>query len=79
MNYSEYFSRRDRDLPAPKFTHGSRVFAKFEKVPVAGTVLREQSNQVLIHLDLPIQTKQVVHNVVWVPTNDVRKMKELVI
>jgi len=77
MNNSEYFAQRDRNLPAPKFEHGSRVFARFEGVPAAGTVLREQVNQVLIYLDLPVKTKYATHTVVWVPVDDVRKMKEL--
>jgi hypothetical protein len=79
MNYTDHFARRDADLPVPKFAHGTRVFAKFQGVPAAGSVLREHSDQVLIHLDLPIQTKQATHNVVWVPVKDARKMKELVI
>ena len=79
MNYADYFAQRDRDLPTPKFAHGSRVFAKFAGVPAAGSVLREHSDRVLIHLDLPIQTEQTTHNVVWVPVEDARKMKELAI
>jgi len=79
VNYADYFARRDRDLPAPRFAHGTRVFAKFQGVPAAGTVLREQLGRVLIHLDLPVQTKQDIHWIVWASIKDTRKMKELVI
>jgi hypothetical protein len=77
MDYATYFAQRDRSKPTPKFAHGTRVFAKFSGVPVAGTVIREQSNRVLIHLDLPVQINKVIHCVVWAAVKDARKMKEL--
>jgi hypothetical protein len=45
-------------------------------VPFIGTVVREQEKRVLVHADLPVKVKQDIHNIMWVPTKDVKQLVE---
>ena len=76
MGYVEYFANKNKDTPRPKFDLGTRVFGRFAGVPFIGTVVREQEKRVLVHVDLPVKVKQDIHNVLWVPTKDVKKLVE---
>ena len=54
---AEYF---ERERPKPFFEFGTRVFGKYNKIPIIGTVYgdgminEEQGPRLTIHLDLPI-------------------------
>ena len=76
MGYVEYFANKNKDTPRPKFDLGTRVFGRFAGVPFIGTVVREQEKRVLVHADLPVKVKQDIHNVMWVPTKDVKQLVE---
>ena len=76
MGYAEYFANKNKDTPRPKFNLGTRVFGRFAGVPFIGTVVREQEKRVLVHADLPVKVKQDIHNVMWVPTKDVKQLVE---
>lgn len=72
MNMAEEFALRDKDIPKPKYNYGDRVFARFEKIPVLGMVVRETDKIVMIHVDLPFKVKDVIHNIVQVPVKAVK-------
>lgn len=76
MGYAEYFANKNKDAPGSKFDLGSRVFGRFAGVPFIGTVVREQEKRVLVHADLPVKVKQDIHNIMWVPTKDVKQLVE---
>jgi hypothetical protein len=76
MGYAEYFADKNKDTPRPKFDLGTRVFGRFTGVPFIGTVVRAQEKRVLVHADLPVKVKQDIHNVMWVPTKDVKQLVE---
>ena len=76
MGYAEYFANKNKDIPRPKFDLGTRVFGHFTGVPFIGTVVREHDKQVLVHADLPLKVQQDIHNVMWIPTKDVKQLVE---
>ena len=76
MGYAEYFANKNKDTAQPKFDCGTRVFGRFIGVPFIGTVVRAHDNRVLIHVDLPVMVKQDIHNILWVPTKDVKQLVE---
>ena len=76
MGYAEYFANKNKDNPRPKFDLGTIVFGRFAGVPFIVTVVREQEKRVLVHADLPVKVKQDIHNVMWVPTKDVKQLVE---
>jgi hypothetical protein len=76
MGYAEYFADKNKDTPRPKFNLGTRVFGRYAGVPFIGTVVREQDKRVLVHADLPVKVRQDIHNVMWVPTKDVKQLVE---
>ena len=76
-NLTDYFARRDADLPKPKYHYGDRVFGRWNNVPFAGSVVREQNRQLLVLLDLPFKYEDQVHNIVRVSRNDVDLLKVL--
>ena len=71
---AEQFAKRDKDIPPPKFNYGDRVFSKFRSVPFIGMVIRETDSMVLIHVDLPIKLKGVIHNIITVPVKGIKKL-----
>jgi len=72
MNMAEEFALRDKDIPKPKYNYGDRVFARFQKIPVLGMVVRETDKIVMIHVDLPFKVKDVIHNIIHVPVKSVK-------
>ena len=75
----EYFEARDKDKPKPKWVNGDRVFGKIGKIPVLGSVVREDyedPKMVLCMLDLPVSIEGIVKSVVLVPS---KSMKRLVV
>ena len=71
---TEYFAKRD--IVRPKYDIGDRVYAKWNKIPVVASVLREENNQVLMQPDLPVKFNSVYHNILSVPVKDVKPLKE---
>jgi len=71
-NLAEYFERKHRDLPKPKYANGARVFGHWNKIPFMGTVVRNQNKTVLVHVDLPIKHNDNIHNVLHLSQMDVK-------
>ena len=77
----DYFEKRDADKPKPKWVYGDRVFAKLDKVPVVGMVIREDyddSSMVLCHLDLPVKDGDEYKWIVRVPSKGMKRLKEII-
>ena len=75
----DYFEKRDANLPKPKWVSGDRIFGRIGKIPVLGSVVREDyndPNMVLCMLDLPVSIEGTVKSVVLVPS---KSMKRLVV
>lgn len=82
MNYKEYFEKRDAGLPKPKWVYGDRVFAKFDKIPTVGMVIRETlgddgNKTVLVHADLPVKIGKSIRSILSVNPRDIKRLKEL--
>lgn len=76
-NLADYFANRDRDLAKATYDIGDRVYAKWNKIPVVASVLREENLMVLMQPDLPLLYKGVIQNILTVPVKDVKLLKEL--
>lgn len=76
-SYKDYFEKRDKDLPVPKFVYGDRVFSKYKFVPLIGMVIRETENNVLVHADLPIRDGDEIRYVVFVPVRKTKRLKDM--
>lgn len=74
-SYAEYFANRDSDLPKEKFKIGDRVFGFWNKIPVAGSVLRDVEAEVLIQTDLPVKSKTGYHTILTLKQKDVKLLK----
>lgn len=74
-NYAEYFAARDADKPNPKYNYGDRVFGFWNKVPFAGSVIREAEKVVLVQTDLPLRYNEATHNILSVAQKDVKLLK----
>lgn len=74
---AEYFANRDRDLPKEKFYIGDRVFGFWDKIPVAGSVLRDVEGEVMIQTDLPVKSKTGYHTILSLKQKDVKLLKEI--
>lgn len=72
---AEYFAKRDADLPKAKFEIGDRVFGFWNKLPVAGSVLRDVEAEVLIQADLPIKYKDGYFTILTLKQKDVKLLK----
>ena len=75
----DYFEKRDADKPKPKWVSGDRIFGRIGKIPVLGSVVREDyedPKMVLCMLDLPVSIEGIVKSVVLVPS---KSMKRLVV
>ena len=76
-NQTDYFERIGYK---PKYFLGDRVFGKWNKIPFIGsvgndTVINEiEGPRISILLDLPINYKDVVHNIVIVKHKDIKKL-----
>ena len=73
---AEYFANRDADLPKEKFYIGDRVFGFWNKIPVAGSVLRDVEAEVMIQTDLPVKFENGHFTILKVPQKDVKLLKE---
>ena len=77
-SYAEYFKKNRYN---PKYFLGDRVSGIWNKIPFAGTVGNDSvvdpdvGPRVSVFLDLPICYKGQVHNIVWLPTKSVKKIK----
>ena len=74
-NLTNYFVRRDADLPKPKYNSGDRVFGKWNRIPFIASVVREESGEVLVHSDLPIKQGQELCHILRLPIKDVKLLK----
>jgi hypothetical protein len=74
MNLAEQFAKRDAHLPKPKWVYGDRVFAKYEKFPLVGMVVRQNEQGVLIHSDLPLALEEGIRHVVYCKLKTVKKL-----
>lgn len=71
-NLTNYFTRRDADLPRPKYNSGDRVFGHWNAIPFVGSVVREIAPLVMIHADLPIKYEGAVHNIISPRLKDIK-------
>ena len=79
VSLKDYFEKRDANKPKPKWVSGDRIFGRIGKIPVLGSVVREDYNDpkmVLCMLDLPVSIEGNVKSVVLVPS---KSMKRLVV
>ena len=74
---TDYFLRRDADLPRPRYQYGDRVFARLGPVPLVGMVIREVQGTVLVHSDLPVRVEEQVRHIVSVPVKTVSRLVEI--
>ena len=71
-NLTDYFVRRDADLPEPKYRSGDRVSGRWNGIPFVGSVVRETAPMVMIHVDLPIKHEGTVYNIISVNLQDIK-------
>ena len=77
-SYAEYFKN---NRYSPKFFLGDRVSGIWHKIPFVGTVGNDsvvdpdEGPRVSVFLDLPIRHSGEVHNIIWMPTRSVKKLK----
>jgi len=77
VTQTEQFLQRDANLPKPKYNYGDRVFARLNKVPLVGMVIREVNNTVLVHSDLPVKVEDQVRNIVSVPIKGITRLVDI--
>ena len=76
-NYAEYF---ESNRSQPTWFIGDRVSGRWNKIPFIGTVGNENvindtdGPRVSVFLDLPIQYKGTVHNIIIVGPADLTKL-----
>lgn len=71
---TQYFERRDADLPRPKYNSGDRVSGHWNRIPFVGTVVREIAPLAMIQVDLPIKYEGAVHNIISPQLKDVKRL-----
>jgi hypothetical protein len=71
---TQYFERRDADLPKPKYNSGDRVFGHWNQIPFVGSVVREIAPLVMIQVDLPIKHDGTVHNIITPRLKDIKRL-----
>jgi hypothetical protein len=75
---SEYFSL---NRYKPKFEFGTRIYAKWNKIPFVGTVYNDtvvselEGPKLSIQLDLPLMFKEKVYTRLSVPVDSVKEIK----
>lgn len=72
---ADYFAKREADMPKEKFQMGDRVFGFWNKIPVAGSVLRDVNREVMIQTDLPVKSKTGYHTILTLNQKDVKLLK----
>jgi hypothetical protein len=73
---ADYFEKRDAEMPKAKFHIGDRIFGFWNKIPVAGSVLREVNREVLVQTDLPVKSKNGYYTILTLNQKDVKLLKE---
>ena len=76
-SYKDYFEKRDKDLPKPKWVYGDRVFSYYKSIPLVGMVVRQVDKQVLVHSDLPIVDGKEIRFVIFVPEKKTKRLKDM--
>ena len=74
-NLTDYFARRDADLPKPRYNSGDRVFGHWNQIPFVGSVIREIAPLAMIHVDLPVKYEGVVHNIISPRLKDIKRLE----
>ena len=72
---TDYFANRDKDLPKAKFFIGDRIIGKWNKIPVVGSVLREENREVMIQSDLPVKFKNSYQTILTLKQTNVKLLK----
>lgn len=74
---TDYFNK---DPYKPKYYIGDRVFGYWNKIPFVATVGNDRTKvggdpnpEVVVHLDLPIQVKGVVHTMLILKHKDIKQ------
>ena len=77
----EQFEAREALKPKPKWVYGDRIFAKYNKIPIVGMVIREDyedRSMVLVHSDLPVKDgDEELRWVFLVPSKSIKQLKEI--
>ena len=73
---TNYFARRDADLPRPKYNSGDRVFGHWNQIPFVGSVVREIAPWVMVHVDLPVRHEGATNNIITPRLKDIKLLKE---
>lgn len=77
-NLARYFEEK---AYKPKWSIGDRVTGVWNKIPFVGSVGNDtlinelQGPRVSVHLDLPIKSQGVVHNILFVKPKDLKVFK----
>ena len=72
---TNYFNSRNADLPKPKYNSGDRVFGHWNKIPFIGSVIRELTPLVMVHVDLPIRYENNIHNIITPSLKDIKLLE----
>jgi hypothetical protein len=72
---TDYFARRDADLPRPKYNSGDRVFGYWNRIPFVGSVVREIAPLIMIQVDLPVKYEGTVHNIISPKLKDIKRLE----
>lgn len=72
---TRYFENRDADLPKPKYNSGDRIFGRWNRIPFIASVVREESGEVLVHSDFPVQHAGEISYILRLPIKDVKLLK----
>ena len=74
---TDQFLKRDAHLPKPKYSYGDRVFARLNKVPVVGMVIRQVGDTVLVHSDLPLKIQDQIKYIVSIPIKGITRLVDM--
>jgi len=79
-NQTDYFERIGYK---PEYYIGERVFGHWNKIPFIGTVGNDtvinhiEGPRISIHLDLPIVFDKIIHNIIVVKHEDIKRLKSI--
>jgi len=79
-NQTDYFERIGYK---PEYYIGERVFGHWNKIPFIGTVGNDtvinhiEGPRISIHLDLPIVFDKIIHNIIIVKHEDIKRLKSI--
>ena len=77
VTQTDQFLQRDAHLPKPKYNYGDRVFARLNKVPVVGMVIRQVEDTVLVHSDLPLRVEEQIRYIVSIPIKGMTRLIDM--